>query len=116
MDPRTGRRQRGPQASAAQPGADGPPVRAKLKSVSLFVEWGYDGHHHSVPARVWRQILAGRHIVRRGTPYHYEGERFSCWWEFNGREGPGSLIVSYSGGGDGYVGTYADALHQEHYE
>jgi hypothetical protein len=25
-------------------------------------------------------------------------------------------VVSYSGGGDGYVGTWQDALHEEHFE
>jgi hypothetical protein len=87
----------------------------KLKSVTLLVDWCDENHEHSVPARVWKQIVAGKPIGRRGDAYHYEGERFACRWMFNGREGPGSLVVSYSGGGEGYVGTWQDALHEENF-
>ena len=109
MDPRTGSDRKPKPKVGAKPKA------GKLKSVSLMVDWVDECHHHEVPARVWKQILAGKHICRRGEPYCYEGESFSCWWEFNGREGAGSLIVSYSGGGDGYVGTWQDALNEENY-
>ena len=114
MDPRTG--SFGESKQPRRPNGAKPAAKAgKLKSVSLMVDWGYDCHHHTVPVRVWKQIVAGKRISRRGEPYHYEGDRFSCCWEFNGREGAGSLIVSYSGGGDGYVGTWEDALNEEHY-
>ena len=114
MDPRTG--SFGESKQPRRPnGAKSAAKAGKLKSVTLRVEWGYECHDHTVPARVWKQIVAGKHISRRGEPYHYEGDRFSCWWEFNGREGAGSLIVSYSGGGDGYVGTWEDALNEEDY-
>jgi hypothetical protein len=98
-----------------------PPLKPpKLKSVTLFVEWGYENHELKVSARRWKKIQAGENLGIQGEDYVYEGEKFECYWEFNGNDGPGSLIISYSDSGysdsgDGYVGTWDDALHEEHF-
>ena len=115
MDPRTGRNPRPKKPTPAPQTSKGQPKPPKLKSVTLLVEWGYEIHTLEVSAGRWKRIVAGDNLTIKGKPYSYEGERFDCWWDFNGHEGPGSLIVSYSGGGDGYVGTWSDALNEEHF-
>jgi hypothetical protein len=115
MDPRTGSfgESRQPRRSV---GAKPTGKQGKLKSVTLSVEWGYEIHSLTIGPRNWAKIQAGKEWGTGGETYHYEGERFSCYWDFNGRGEPGSLIVSYGNdGGEGYVGTWADVDITEHY-
>lgn len=115
MDPRTGsfgesRRPRRP-AGAKPVGKQG-----KLKSVTLSVEWGCEIHSLTIDPRNWAKIQAGKEWGTGGETYYYEGERFSCYWDFNGRGEPGSLIVSYGNdGGEGFTGSWSEADIQEHY-
>jgi len=114
MDPRTGsfgeerRRRRAAGSPPATP-------TGKLKSVTLSVEWGYEIHRLTIGPRNWKKIQDGKAWGTAGKTYYYEGERFSCYWDFNCRGEPGSLVVSYSGGGDGYVGEWADVYVTEEY-
>ena len=62
------------------------------------------------------KIQAGKEWGTGGETYYYEGERFSCYWDFNCRGEPGSLIVSYGNdGGEGYCGKWASVDITEHY-
>jgi hypothetical protein len=114
MDPRTGsfgeerRRRRAAGSPPATP-------TGKLKSVTLSVEWGYEIHRLTIGPRNWKKIQDGKAWGTAGKTYYYEGERFSCYWDFNCRGEPGSLVVSYSGGGEGYVGEWADVDIAEEY-
>jgi hypothetical protein len=88
----------------------------KLKSVTLMVEWGYEVHSLTIGPRNWAKIQAGKEWGTGGETYYYEGERFSCYWDFNCRGEPGSLIVSYGNdGGEGYCGKWANVDITEHY-
>jgi hypothetical protein len=108
MDPRTGS-SRDPHRQP-KPAGDEPPKIGKLKSVTLTVEWGYELHSLTIGPRVWQKIKAGKEWGTRGKTYYYEGERFGCYWSFNGRGKPGSLVVSYGNdGGEGYVGSWSGA-------
>jgi len=115
MDPRTGsfgeerRRRRAAGSPPATP-------TGKLKSVTLSVEWGYEIHRLTIGPRNWKKIQDGKAWGTAGKTYYYEGERFSCYWDFNCRGEPGSLIVSYGNdGGEGYVGEWADVYVTEEY-
>ena len=115
MDPRTGsfgeerRRQRAAGSPPATP-------TGKLKSVTLSVEWGYEIHRLTIGPRNWKKIQDGKAWGTAGKTYYYEGERFSCYWDFNCRGEPGSLIVRYGNdGGEGYVGEWADVDIIEQY-
>ena len=115
MDPRTGsfgeerRRRRADGSPPATP-------TGKLKSVTLSVEWGYEIHRLTIGPRNWKKIQDGKAWGTAGKTYYYEGERFSCYWDFNCRGEPGSLIVSYGNdGGEGYVGEWADVYVTEEY-
>jgi len=113
MDPRTGR---GPRPNQPKPTPDTSGKVPKLKSVTLSVEWGYDTHSLTIGPRNWQKIKAGKEWGTPGETYDYEGERFGCYWSFNSRGKPGSLIVSYGNdGGEGYDGDWADADITEHY-
>jgi hypothetical protein len=115
MDPRTGSfgESRQPRRRVgAKPAAN----QRRLKSVTLSVEWGYETHSVTIGPRNWQKIQAGKAWGTSGETYDYEGESFSCYWDFNGRSGPGSLLVGYGNdGGEGYVGDWADADITEHY-
>jgi len=113
MDPRSSSGHR-PKQPKPTPAASGKPT--KIKSVTLSVEWGYDTHSVTIGPRNWQKIQAGKAWGARGETYYYEGERFSCYWDFNGRGEPGSLIVSYGNdGGEGYCGDWEDADVTENY-
>lgn len=91
--------------------------KPKLKSVRLTVEWGYESHGITISARNWSKIRRNLPVCLRGESYYYEGERFSCHWEFNGRDEPGSLVVGYGDdGAEGYVGEWKDAEIMEVHE
>jgi hypothetical protein len=66
-----------------------------------------------VSKRNWSRILRGKEVGLRGKGYYYEGEFFWDYWSFSGGL-DGKLRVSYSGGGDGFIGTPREALI-EHY-
>jgi hypothetical protein len=113
MDPRSGGSHR-PKQPKQTPATPGDP--SKIKSVTLTVEWGYDTHSVTIGQRNWQKVQAGKAWGTRGEPYYYEGKRFGCYWAFNGRGQPGSLIVSYgNGGGEGYCGAWADVDITENY-
>lgn len=113
MDPRTGR---GPRPRKRKPVADASGKPPKLKSVTLMVEWGYEIHSVTIGPRNWQKIQAGKAWGTNGETYDYEGERFTCYWDFNCRGGPGSLLVGYGNdGGEGYVGKWADVDITEEY-
>ena len=115
MDPRTG--SFGESKQPRRPVGEKPVANAgKLKSVTLSVEWGYDIHSVTIGPRNWAKIQAGKEWGTGGETYYYEGERFSCYWDFNCRGEPGSLIVSYGNdGGEGYCGKWANVDISEHY-
>jgi hypothetical protein len=115
MDPRTG--SFGESRQPRRPVGEKPAAKAdKLKSVTLSVEWGYDIHSVSIGPRNWKKIQAGKEWGTSGKTYYYDGERFSCYWDFNARGKPGSLIVSYGNdGGEGYCGKWASVHITEHY-
>ncbi len=116
MDPRTG--SFGESKQPRRPnGAKSAAKAGKLKSVTLSVEWGYEIHRLTIGPRNWMKIQAGKAWGTRGETYYYEGERFSCYWHFNERGKPGSLVVSYGNdGGEGYVGTWAGVHVTEEYQ
>lgn len=115
MNPRTGSfgESRPPRRPAgAKPAAK----TGKLKSVTLSVEWGYEIHSVTIGPRNWKKIQDGKEWCTSGETYDYEGESFSCYWDFNCRNGPGSLLVGYGNdGGEGYVGDWANADITEEY-
>ena len=75
----------------------------------MSVEWGYEIHSVTIGPRCWKKIQEGKEWGTGGETYYYEGERFSCYWDFNCRGEPGSLIVSYGNdGGEGYCGKWAN--------
>lgn len=113
MDPRTGR---GPRPKPPKPTPDASGKLPKLKSVTFMVEWGYEMHSVTIGPRNWKKIQEGKEWGTGGETYYYEGERFSCYWSFNCRGEPGTLIVSYGNdGGEGYCGKWADVDITEHY-
>jgi hypothetical protein len=115
MDPRTGSfgEERRRRRAAASPPAT---PTGKLKSVTLSVEWGYEIHRLTIGPRNWKKVQDGKAWGTAGKTYYYEGERFSCYWDFNRRGEPGSLIVRYGNdGGEGYVGEWADVDITEEY-
>jgi hypothetical protein len=80
----------------------------------LRVYWGYDVDVELVVSKLnWSKILRGKEVRLRGKGYYYEGEFFRDYWYFFGGF-DGELRVSYSGGGDGFIGTPREAL-VEHY-
>jgi hypothetical protein len=94
-----------------------PSAKAKLKSVTLGVQWGYAHHSIDISARNWSRIKRLLPVTLRGETYYYEGARFNCYWDFNGRGKPGSLIVGYGNdGAEGYVGTWTGLKAEENYE
>ena len=115
MDPRTG--SFGESRQPKRPsGGKTVPKTGKLKSVTLSVEWGYEIHSLTIGPRNWAKIQAGKKWGAAGETYYYEGERFGCYWSFNDRGEPGSLIVSYGNdGGEGYCGDWADVDITENY-
>jgi len=89
------------------------PVAKRTKPdrpVVVSVEWGYDLHDCPMSLQTWKRIVAGN-PVRRTEPYWYEGQRFTGEWSFNS-DGPGSLVVGYDDGGEGFIGTLHDAFIQ----
>jgi|GEM_PF-2404693 len=115
MDPRTGSfdENKQPKRSAGKkPGAK----TGKLKSVTLMVEWGYEIHSLTIGPRCWKKIQEGKAWCTSGETYDYEGERFNCYWDFNGRGKRGSLIIGYGNdGAEGYCGKWVDVDITEHY-
>ena len=115
MDPRTGSfgESRQPRRPA---GAKPAGKQGKLKSVTLSVEWGYEIHCLTIGPRNWAKIQAGKPWGTGGETYYYEGERFSCYWDFNANGNPDSLVVYYGNdGGEGFTGSWSEADIQEHY-
>ena len=115
MDPRTG--SFGESRQPRRPVGAKPAAKAgKLKSVTLSVEWGYELHSVTIGPRCWKKIQEGKAWCNSGETYDYEGESFSCYWDFNGRSGPGSLLVGYGDdGGEGYCGRWASVDLTEEY-
>ncbi len=115
MGPRTG--SFGESRQPKRPAGEKPVAKTgKLKSVTLMVEWGYEIHSITIGPRNWKKIQEGKEWGTGGETYYYEGERFSCYWDFNCRGEPGSLIVSYGNdGGEGYCGKWASVDITENY-
>jgi len=116
MDPRTG--SFGENRQPRRPGGAKPTGKqGKLQSVTLTVEWGCELHSLTIGPRNWQKIQAGKEWGTRGETYDYEGERFGCYWHFNGQGQPGSLVIRYGNdGGEGYDGDWADVDTAEHYD
>lgn len=67
----------------------------KPKSVTLTIDWCHEIHSLTIGPRNWEKIKSGKAWRATGKTFCYQGERMACYWKFNGRGGPGSLIVSY---------------------
>ena len=92
-------------------------------SATITVEWGYEAHSMTLKPEDWSKVQAGEPLEVTGDGYHYEGEFFTDYWEFN-LTGKGSLKVQYcssdsesmQGMSEGFIGSIADAgidqLHQ----
>lgn len=67
----------------------------KLKSVTLTLDLCYKVQSLTIGPTNWKKIKSGKAWGARGKTFYYQEERMTCHWEFNGRGGPGSLIVFY---------------------
>ena len=57
---------------------------------------------------VWDDVVAGK-PVGGWSNYMYEGIRYTAYFHFN-NAGPGSLEVTYDGGGIGFRGSIRDTV------
>jgi hypothetical protein len=74
----------------------------------VSVGWGYDVLVTIVlTPRNWRRVKSGKALSIRGKGYHYEGEFFWDYWQFNGLGE--ELVVEYGNGGSGYCGPLSGA-------
>ena len=80
---------------------------------TVTVDWGYDVEVTiTLTPRNWARVKAGKPVGIRGKGYYYEGEFFRDYWNFDGGL-EGSLVVTYTGGGEGYSGPLSGATIEE---
>jgi antitoxin component YwqK of YwqJK toxin-antitoxin module len=83
--------------------------------VKLSVYWPDDWKSVILSKSEWEEILSGKSFSKDGEGYHYEGEKFSDWWSFQGGL-DGGVEVTYDGGGVGFIGTLSDTeIRKEFY-
>jgi len=79
----------------------------------ITVSWGYDVQVSiTLSPRNWTRVKSGKPLQIRGNGYHYEGEFFWDYWNFEGGV-DGALTVAYGDGGEGFNGTLDDATIEE---
>ena len=82
------------------------------RAARISVYWPDDWKEITLTPRNWKKVLRGGPLKIRGKGYLYEGEFFWDYWYFEGgREG--GLSVTYTGGGEGFIGKLSEAEVEE---
>jgi hypothetical protein len=77
----------------------------------IAVVWGYDTHDVVLTPRNWSRVKRGGGLRIRSPGFSEEGFQWEYWNFAGGLDG--ELIVDYSGGGTGFIGTLRNAMIEE---